>query len=71
MLKKMMIMAFVGLVAGGVATDAQALGLGGGGIRAGGITASPGLAFHPRAPGVSHGTSYCNLNPGYLEHPCF
>jgi hypothetical protein len=83
MLKKMMIMAVAGALAGGMATVAQARGggLGGAGIHiggstgmigagAGGIRTSPGLAFHPRPPAVSHGT-YCNLNPGYLEHPCF
>jgi hypothetical protein len=86
MLKMMMIMALAGALAGGVVTSAQARGggmghvggirIGGGtgmiGMGAGGVRTSPALAFHPRPPGVSHGTgTYCNLNPGYLEHPCF
>jgi hypothetical protein len=72
-MKKLMIVALAGALAGGIVTSAQARG--GGMGRAGGIgtagtnfAARPSTTFHQRAPAVS---TTCNLNPGYLYHPCF
>lgn len=72
MLKKVKIMALAAALSAGVAAGAQAAGTVNPGLLGGatGIPTSPTLTFHPRPPGVSTGT-YCNLNPGYLEHPCF
>lgn len=80
MLKKVMILTLAGALAGGVVTSAQARGGGMGhvgGVHVGsslGIARSNfgatrnGMAFHERAPATS---TTCNLNPGYLYHPCF
>ena len=73
MLKKVMILTLAGALAGGVATSAQARGGGAGhvgGVRVGSNfgAARNGMAFHEHAPATS---TTCNLNPGYLYHPCF
>jgi hypothetical protein len=71
MLKKVMIVALAGALAGGVATSAQARGGMGPGIGMAGTNMGAGrnaMVFHPRAPATS---TTCNLNPGYLYHPCF
>jgi len=80
MLKKVMIVALAGALAGGVVTSAQARGGGAGhvgGVHLGGSigmtgtnfgAARSGIASPQRAPATS---TTCNLNPGYLYHPCF
>jgi hypothetical protein len=80
MLKKVMILTLAGALAGGVATSAQARGGGmghvggvhvGSGVGMAGTNMGVGgsaMVFHQRAPATS---TTCNLNPGYLYHPCF